>query len=440
MRLTLPSKSSALNNSNGLSIIFAGRASLVNRVATLPSKLRHRLFDTSYDVEDTVNLNDLTGYRIEFTSVHNRNCIMKDDPGKEAVRRLQALIARETGAPLKPSAETEMESIIQRARGSDSETSATDDEHSFVRREVTILLADLRGFTSITATLPAGTVIQMLNRCLGRMNEIVARHQGVIDKFMGDSIMVLFGVPTEHPDDVQRALACAVEMQIAMDELNTQGRPDGMPELFMGIGINTGSVMAGKFGSDFYSEYTVIGDEVNLASRIEAFSLRGQVLISENTFEHCRDFATASDAMEVFVKGKAEPVRLRELYAIPSLNLEVPRKEIRRSHRMEVKLPCSFNLIQKKIVLPKAINATIRDIGYHGVLLETDHPLKVLDDIKLEIDLPLIDFKATDIYAKVVKIKDTDGRHQAGIEFTSVFPDTNMRIQLFVQLLVSAAT
>jgi adenylate cyclase len=330
---------------------------------------------------------------------------MKDDPGKEAVRHLQALIARETGAPLSHAAEAEMESIIQHACGADGEDNQAGPEHSFVRRDVTILLADLRGFTSITATLPAGTVIAMLNRCLGRMNEIVARHHGVIDKFMGDSIMVLFGVPVEHPDDVKRALACAIEMQLAMGELNSHNRPDGIPELFMGIGINTGSVMAGKFGSNFYSEYTVIGDEVNLASRIEAFSLRGQVLISENTFEHCRDFATVSEAMEVFVKGKAQPVRLRELYAIPSLNLEVPRKEVRRSHRMEVKLPCTFNLIQNKIVLPKTISATIRDIGYHGVLIETEHPLNTLDDIKLEIDLPLIDFKATDIYAKIVKSK-----------------------------------
>jgi adenylate cyclase len=363
---------------------------------------------------------------------------MKDDPGKEAVRRLQALIARETGAPLKVSAEAEMESIIQHACGADSE-SAVGPEHSFVRREVTILLADLRGFTSITATLPAGMVIEMLNRCLGKMNEIVAQHHGVIDKFMGDSIMVLFGVPVEHPDDVQRALACAVEMQLAMAELNAHDRPEGMPELFMGIGINTGSVMAGKFGSTFYSEYTVIGDEVNLASRIEAFSLRGQVLISENTYDHCRDFVTVSDAMEVYVKGKAQSVKLRELYGIPSLKLDVPRKEVRRSHRMEVKLPCSFNLIQNKIVIPKAVSATIRDIGYHGVLLETDQPLNALDDLKLEFDLPLIDFRATDIYAKAVKIKQDGDRHLAGLEFTSASPDTNMKIQLFVQLLVSAS-
>jgi adenylate cyclase len=364
---------------------------------------------------------------------------MKDDSSKEAVRRLQVLIARETGSPLKSAARAEMESIIQSACGLDRDNGATGPEHSFVRCNVTILLADLRGFTSITATLPAGTVIAMLNRCLARMNEIVSRHHGVIDKFMGDSIMVLFGTPVEQPDDVQRALACAIEMQLAMTELNSQERQNDVPELFMGVGINTGSVMAGKFGSSFYSEYTVIGDEVNLASRIEAFTLRGQVLISENTFSHCRDFVNVSEAMEVFVKGKPQPVKLRELYGIPSLGLEVPRKEVRRSHRVEVTIPCALNLIQNKCVMPKVIGATIRDIGYHGMLIETDYPIQALDDLKLEFDLPLVDFRAVDLYAKVVKVQQDGSRYLAGLEFTSVGTHTNMKIQLFVQLLVTEA-
>ena len=365
---------------------------------------------------------------------------MKNDPGKEAVRNLQALIARETGAPLKLAAEAEMESLIQQAYGVEGKNGGINQENAFVRCEVTILLADLRGFTSITSALPAGTVITMLNRCLARMNEIVFRHHGVVDKFMGDSIMVLFGAPVWHPDDVQRALTCAVEMQLAMVELNNHDRQEGIPELFMGIGINTGSVMAGRFGSNFYSEYTVIGDEVNLASRIEAFSLRGQVLLSEKTFESCRDFVTVSEAMEVYVKGKPQPVKLRELFSIPSLNIEVPRKEVRRSHRMEVNLPCSISLIQNKIVMPKIINATICDIGYHGVQIKIDYPLKEFDDIKLEFELPLVDFKATDIYAKVVKVKNDSSSNFAGVEFTSASPVTNMKIQLFVQLLVTAAS
>jgi adenylate cyclase len=328
-----------------------------------------------------------------------------------------------------------MEAIVQDARGNGA---VLDADMSFVKREVTILLADLRGFTAITATHPAGVVITLLNRCLARMSEIIVSHQGTIDKFMGDSIMVLFGAPIEHVDDVERALACAVEMQLAMRELNSRYKQDGFPELFMGIGINTGTVMAGKFGSDVYSEYTVIGNEVNLASRIEAFSLRGQVLISQATFERCDGFASVGDCMEVLMKGKATPIILRELLSIPSRNLEVPRQEIRRSHRVEVKLPCSFYHIENKIVRPFPSLGIVRDIGYHGILLETDAPIKPMDELKLEFELALVDYMAANIYAKVVNIKLIAGRQCAGLEFTSVDAETNMKIQLFVQYLVAA--
>lgn len=365
---------------------------------------------------------------------------MKEDPGKEAVRRVQELIVRETGAPLKPSASAELAAIVQNVCGTDGGgTGGVRPEHAFVQREVTILLADLRGFTAITATLPAGAVITMLNRCLGRMNEIVSRYQGVIDKFMGDSVMVLFGVPVKRPDDAKRALACAIEMQLAMVEINRQDRQDGIPDLSMGIGINTGNVTAGKIGSDFYSEYTVIGDEVNLTSRIEAFSLRGQILISESTYDRCRDFITVSQAMEVFVKGKTQSVQLHELYAIPSLNLEVPQKDSRHSQRLEVRLPCFVRLIQNKMVIPRIYSATIRDIGYFGLLLEIDHTIKVYDDVKLEFDLPLVEYKASDVYGKVVELEHDKSGHLAGIEFTSISPETNMKLQLYVQLLVMAS-
>lgn len=358
---------------------------------------------------------------------------MKDEPEKQAIRSLQTLIARETGKPLEPQAEQEMLVIVRRALGLEGEAGGMN--HSFVRREVTILIADLRGFTAITSTLPTETVIAMLNRCLGRMNEVVSRYHGVVDKFMGDSIMVLFGAPQEHPGDVKRALCCAIEMQAAMADINRQNKLDGIPELFMGIGINTGSVMAGQLGSHFYSEYTVIGEEVNLASRIESFSLRGQILIGENTLERCRDFVTVSEAMEVFVKGKPQPVKLHELFAIPSLGLAVKRIELRRSHRLVVSLPMTCQQVSHKIVMPKKFSGLIRDIGYHGMLIDTDMELKQHDELKLDFDIPLMDFRVTDVYAKVVQSRHSNGRSLAGIEFTSVNTETSMMIHLFVQLL-----
>ncbi len=326
-----------------------------------------------------------------------------------------------------------MESILLNAYGGGA---SLDHAHGFTDQQVTILLADLRGFMALAATYEAGVIIDMLNRCLARMSEIIFRHKGVIDKFMGDSIMVLFGAPITREDDVQRALHCAVEMQLAMQEINEFHRANGLPDLYMGIGINTGQVLAGKLGTDAYSEYTVIGDEVNLASRIEAFSLRGQILISETTFDACRDFIVAGEPMVVLVKGKSQSVLLREVMSIPSMSLEVPRLEIRRSHRIEVNLPLSYQIIQDKIVMPQLFTGVARDIGYHGLLVELDQPVHPYTDLKVELNLPLVGFRITDLYAKVVNIQERRGSTFAGIEFTSVSAEVNMNIQMFTQLLI----
>jgi adenylate cyclase len=358
---------------------------------------------------------------------------MKADRHRPALRRIQEIIERETGRP--PSQETcaELESILRQIP---SGHLGEEHKREFHHREVTIVLADLRGFTSIAAGHPAGVVIQLLNLCLSRMSEIIVAHQGTIDKFMGDSIMVLFGAPTSREGDVERAVTCAVQMQLAMKALNEKHKADGLPELFMGIGINTGKVMAGLLGSEAYSEYTVIGDEVNLASRIEAFSLRGQVLISESTYERVKGFAHTGQPMAINVKGKQHPVNLREVLSIPQLDLVVPRQEVRRSHRVNANLPVTYQLIESKIVLPRVYQGTVRDIGYHGVMLQTDAELPKGTEMKLEARLPLVDYHAKDVYATVVNYKPRDGMHLHGLGFSSVAPETTMKLQLFVQLLL----
>ena len=355
---------------------------------------------------------------------------MKLTPKLQHLQLIREIVARDTGRALSDSGAAEVEGVL----GGEIYPATLGQE--FLSREVTILLADLRGFTAISAAHPPSVVIQMLNPCLIKMSEIIFRYKGTIDKFMGDSIMVLFGAPVGREDDVMRALACAVEMQMAMSTLNLAHKDHGMPELYMGIGINTGNVLAGMLGSAQYSEYTVIGDEVNLASRIEAFSLRGQVLISQSTYDHCKDFAETSDVMDIHVKGKPQPVSLREVIAIPSLGLKVPRQEIRRSHRVGVRLPFTHQRILGGIVLPASRAGIIRDIGYHGVLIEVDEDMPTYSEVKLGFDLPLVDFQARDIYAKIVGRKGAGGHYLLGVEFTSVPPDAILKIQLFVQLLI----
>ena len=318
-----------------------------------------------------------------------------------------------------------------------SDTAGKPARGNFATREVTILLADLRGYSSISETYPAAVVVELLNRYLSLMSEIIIRHHGVIHKFMGDAIMALFSAD-QAQDHVRLAVVCAVEMQLAMDELN-RASGKGLPELYMGIGINTGTVMAGVIGSDLYSEYAVIGDEVNLASRIEAFSLRGQVLTSENTYERCRNFVQANELRDVHVKGKAHPVSLREILAVPSLGLEVPRREVRRSARVDVRIPFVYQRVQYKIVVPERCRGTVLDIGYHGVQAELGEGIEAGAEIKFDVELPLADDRASDIYGRVLRARPAPGGCVASIEFTSIGVRSAANIRRFVQLLVQGS-
>ena len=361
---------------------------------------------------------------------------MRESRLRVALRRIQDIVQGATGTALAGTAMAQLENVLSRLAG---DSPATPEDENFSRRDVTILIADLRGFTSLVADHPAGVAIGMLNRCFVKMTETIFLNNGGIDKFMGDAIMVIFSRNRTAPgEDVRDALSCAVSMQIAMHELNATREP-GLPELYMGIGINTGSVMAGVVGSEHYSAYTVIGEEVNLASRVEAFSLRGQILISEATHAYCRDFVTAGPPLEVYVKGKADRIRIREVLGIPSKGQIVPRREMRRSPRVQAELPCVYQLLRGKVVMPEQRNGLIQDIGYYGVRVAVEQPIALHSELKLAFDLPLLGYKAAEIYAKVVKLSEKDGRSLAGIEFTSVSPETESKIRLFVQMLIQGA-
>ncbi|HYC37858.1 MAG TPA: adenylate/guanylate cyclase domain-containing protein [Usitatibacter sp.] len=361
---------------------------------------------------------------------------MKDPVVNETLRQIEKIVADGVGCQVSPSVRAQMQKVLEDALG---QITAPKIENQLAR-EVTILLADLRGFTPICSAYPASTVLALLNRCLARMSEIVYRHHGTIDKFMGDSMLVLFESPGDAAEGVRRALVCAVDMQNAMHELNKVHKRGDYPEMFFGIGINTGRVLSALLGSDLYSEYTVIGDEVNLTSRIESFSLRGQVLISESTYERARSFVSTGEPMDVFVKGRSKVVVLREVLAIPSMGKVVPRQESRRSPRVEVKIPLAFQMVLNDVVVPELLGGLILDIGYHGVLAELAVPIAPLSEVQVSFDLPLVSKKVSSVYGRVVKmLPRADGTYHAGIEFTSTSDEDRAAIQLFVQLLIQGA-
>lgn len=353
---------------------------------------------------------------------------------RDALRLIQDIVIEAKGSALDGEAVRRLEEVLKRIAPADA---ASLTHAGYSQREATILFADLRGFSAITAAYPPDVVLSVLSRCFGAMTEIIVRHYGTIDKFMGDAIMVVFHGDESSPrDHAQRALLCAVEMQIAMNELRLRHREDKLPEIYIGIGISTGSVMAGLIGSDAYRAYTVIGEEVNLAARIEAFSLRGQVLMSEATYTHCRDFVHASEPMDVYVKGKSERVRIREALAIPDLGKVVPRQEVRKSPRVQVDLPLEYRPLTGKMVDSRPMSGRVRDLGYRGALAQFAEPLPLYSEVKLAFDLPDLGFRAGEIYARVVSVRGKDGRNLAGLEFTSLGEETSSNIQLFVQMCI----
>jgi adenylate cyclase len=359
---------------------------------------------------------------------------MKDPVVHEALRQIQEIIAQETGNALASGGKARVEQVLTSALG---QLAGAARRENILAHEVTILLADLRGFTFISATYPAAAVLEILNRCFVRMSEIIFRHHGAIDKFMGDSILVVFeSGAIAGENGARRAVSCAVDMQIAMDELNETHRAESFPEMYFGIGINTGRVTSALLGSDLYSEYTVIGDEVNLVSRIESFSLRGQVLISQSTFERCGGVVNTGDPMDVFVKGKSKVVALREVLGIPSLAKVVPRQEARRSPRVDVILPIYYRMVVNQAVVPETHEGRILDIGYHGVLAEIDRPISQFSEINLAFDLPLVGKPVRDLYGKVVKSTTDGGKTRVGVEFSSISAENKANIQLFVQWLI----
>jgi adenylate cyclase len=182
-----------------------------------------------------------------------------------------------------------------------------------VNQTITVLFADIRGFTSLSETEQPEKIVALLNRYFSAISEIIFGNGGTLDKYIGDGIMAIFGAPTATPDDARNAVKTAVEMQRKVAELNPQLKADGFAEIAIGVGLHTGVATVGYIGSDLRSEYTAIGDTVNLSARLESNTTGGQILISGATAAAAGGIFPLIRRDPLTVKNRLQPVDVFEV-------------------------------------------------------------------------------------------------------------------------------
>jgi class 3 adenylate cyclase len=297
-------------------------------------------------------------------------------------------------------------------------------------REVSLLINDLRGFTALTADMHPQQVITFLNRFLGKMIEILLEYHAVIDEILGDGILAFFGAPEPMKDHAVRAVACALQMQAAMDEINYLNAAEGLPHLQMGIGVDTGQVVVGNIGSERRTKYSVVGSHVNLTARIESYAVGGQVLISPNTYARVQDLVTVGEVIQGEMKGVPGSVTLYEVLAIAGpYNLQLKdRKEaqVALPERQQVRLW----RLSKKSVRGPGEPAWITHLSETAATLTCADEVLQWEDVRLH----LVDETGADlpgkIYGKVAAVnpQDPDGWELA-VRFTSVSPEVHARLR-----------
>jgi PAS domain S-box-containing protein len=302
------------------------------------------------------------------------------------------------------------------------------------KRKVTMLMSDLRGFTSMSERLPPARVVTMLNRYLTAMVEVIKKYHGTIDEFIGDAIFVLFGAPTWQEDDAQRAVACAVAMQLAMDGVNAQNKKEDLPQLEMGIGIHTGQVVLGNIGSSERMKYGVVGSHVNLTSRVQSYTVGGQILISETTRQDVGRILKPGRQMEIRAKGIEYPINIYEVLGIGGKHKLLLPNIVETLVSLAEEIPVRYEVLEANQARGKMSRGSLIKVSHKAAEARLEAPVANLSNLKMRLvgkegqEIP-----AT-LYAKVIGAAPGNA---AGISlrFASVPPE----IDTFLRDLTAAS-
>ena len=339
------------------------------------------------------------------------------------IAQLQDAVAR-VRASLRSFARYAPEEIVREVAASGQETTLSAD-----RREVTALFCDLRGFTNIAEQLGPERVVSILNAHFEVLASLVARHGGYVVDFLGDGLFAVFGAPEALGDHAGRAVACAIEMQLAREAQNRAFFTTGWPPLEMGVGINTGPAVVGNMGSNLRTKYGVVGHPVNLAARIESFTVGGQVLVSDSTREALAERLGAEGPLEAEAKGVGAPVRMWMVHRLDggsALELPSPVSDlVVLASAMEVGL----RLLRGKQIGADTHSAKLVKLGASGAELDTDCPLEVFDAVQVILPPQTGILAALD--SKVMTVTEgTAGPRTAFVRFGGLDWDVRARLEV----------
>jgi class 3 adenylate cyclase len=289
------------------------------------------------------------------------------------------------------------------------------------KREITVLMSDLRGYTQFAEQGDPAWVMDMLNDYLARMTDIIIVYGGTINEFIGDAIFAVYGAPIPHRDHTERAAASALAMQRAMAEINRAHAERGRPRFEMGIGINTGEAVVGNIGSEQRAKYAIVGAAVNLAARVEGCTVGGQIFLSPTAYEQIRDLVEVAPPVPVEVKGIAEPLLLYELRGIGGQFAQrLPEMDTEVDQQVHVSLPLTCWVIDGKVISKDALTGTVLQLGMRQLEVRLDTSLRPLTNVRLRLRYPGLEHDSGDLYGKVLATEQQDGVGLARIRLTSV--------------------
>ncbi len=305
------------------------------------------------------------------------------------------------------------------------------------KRQVTIMMSDLRGFTALSERLDPQQVMALLNRYFDVMMKICKKYHGTINDIYGDALLVTFGAPRETPDHARAAVACAIEMQNAMEKVNQENRRQGLPDLEMGIGLNTAEVVVGNIGSEERTKFGVVGSGVNLASRIESYTVGGQVLVSESVHQATGPILRIDGEREVFPKGAKTPLKILQVGGIAGDdNLAL---EERDPHMVSLaqRIPVRYQVLKGKTIGNQRQEGVMVRLSKKGAEIILDAPLEVMTNLKMNLRGVEEDLLNQSFYGKVLKTPPKDQDTHV-IRFTALPPEVSAYFQAHRQYAAQA--